>query len=65
MSWTHYRLLMQVEACHAREWYMAETATQNCGTRALELQIGTLYYERLLASRDQPPVREEANRTGR
>jgi len=60
LSWTHYRLLMQVEDCRAREWYMVEAATQNWGTRALERQIGTLYYERLLASRDRPPVREEA-----
>jgi predicted nuclease of restriction endonuclease-like (RecB) superfamily len=39
---------------------MIETATQNWSTRALERQIGTLYYERLLASRDRDPVRKEA-----
>lgn len=61
LSWTHYRLLMQLDDSRTREWYMAEAATQNWGTRALERQIGTLYYERLLASRDRPPVREEAN----
>jgi len=54
LSWTHYRLLLRVEDRWAREWYMAEAATQNWGTRALERQIGTLYYERLLASRDRP-----------
>jgi predicted nuclease of restriction endonuclease-like (RecB) superfamily len=62
LSWTHYRLLLRVEDRRAREWYMAEAATQNWATRALERQIGTLYYERLLASRDRPPVREEASR---
>jgi len=41
---------------------MAEAAGQNWGTRALERQIGTLYYERLLASRDRKPVRAEATR---
>ncbi|MGV2337000.1 MAG UNVERIFIED_CONTAM: DUF1016 domain-containing protein [Planctomycetaceae bacterium] len=30
------------------------------GILALERQIGTLYYERLLASRDRQPVRDEA-----
>lgn len=55
LSWTHYRLLLRVEDRRAREWYMVEAATQNWGTRALERQIGTLYYERLLASRDRPP----------
>jgi predicted nuclease of restriction endonuclease-like (RecB) superfamily len=62
LSWTHYRLSLRVEDHRARDWYMAEAAFQNWGARALERQIGTLYYERLLASRDRPPVREEANR---
>jgi hypothetical protein len=53
LSWTHYRLLLRVEDRRAREWYMVEAATQNWGTRALERQIGTLYYERLLGSRNR------------
>jgi len=60
LSWTHYRLLLRVEDSDAREWYMNEAAGQNWGTRALERQIGTLYYERLLASKDRKPVRKEA-----
>jgi len=60
LSWTHYRTLLRVEDPKAREWYMVESATQNWGTRALERQIGTLYYERLLASRDRKAVRNEA-----
>jgi predicted nuclease of restriction endonuclease-like (RecB) superfamily len=39
---------------------MNEAASQNWNTRALDRQIGTLYYERLLASKDRQPVREEA-----
>ena len=62
LSWTHYRTLLRVEDRTARHWYMAEACAQNWGTRALERQIGTLYYERLLASRDRQPVREEAAR---
>jgi predicted nuclease of restriction endonuclease-like (RecB) superfamily len=42
-----------VENEKARDWYVNETATQNWSTRALERQIGTLYYERLLASQDR------------
>ena len=53
LSWTHYRLLLRVEDCHAREWYAQEAAGQNWSTRQLERQIGTLYYERLLASRER------------
>lgn len=60
LSWTHYRLLLRVESPAAREWYMNEAASQNWNTRALERQIGTLYYERLLASKEPQAVRDEA-----
>ena len=60
LSWTHYRLLLRVDDQAARTWYMNEAADQNWSTRALDRQIGTLYYERLLASRDRKPVRDEA-----
>ncbi len=60
LSWTHYRTLLRVENEQARRWYMEETATQNWSSRALDRQIATLYYERLLASRDREPVVAEA-----
>ena len=60
LSWTHYRLLMQVDDAHAREWYMNEAARQHWSTRQLERQISTLYYDRLLASKKKTPVRREA-----
>ena len=60
LSWTHYRLLLSVEDATAREWYMNEAASQHWSTRQLERQIAVLYYERLLASRKQAPVRKEA-----
>lgn len=63
LSWTHYRTLLRVEGEAARHWYMNEAATQNWGTRALERQIGTLYYERLLASQDRAAVQLEAATT--
>ena len=59
LSWTHYRLLMGVEKPEARKWYMKEAADQNWSTRALERQIHSLYYERLLMSRDKTPVVDE------
>lgn len=52
LSWTHYRLLLRVDSFEARAWYMNEAASQNWSTRVLERQIGTLYYERLLSSKD-------------
>jgi predicted nuclease of restriction endonuclease-like (RecB) superfamily len=50
---------MRVEKPEAREWYMNEAAEQNWSTRALDRQIKSLYYERMLMSRDQAPVTEE------
>jgi predicted nuclease of restriction endonuclease-like (RecB) superfamily len=61
LSWTHYRNLLKVENEAARAWYMNEAATQGWTTRALERQINTLYYERLLASSDRRAVEEEAS----
>ena len=60
LSWTHYRTLLKLDSDSARQWYMNEAATQNWSTRALERQIGTLYYERLMASQDRAAVEQEA-----
>jgi predicted nuclease of restriction endonuclease-like (RecB) superfamily len=60
LSWTHYRTLLRLDAPQARTWYMREAAEQNWSSRALVRQIGTLYYERLLASKDRRSVRKEA-----
>lgn len=60
LSWTHYRTLLKVDSDSARQWYMHEAATQNWSSRALNRQIGTLYYERLLASQDRAAVEQEA-----
>ena len=60
LSWTHYRTLLRVEDPKARQWYLKEAADQGWSTRVLERQIGTLYYERLLASSDRQAVEQEA-----
>ncbi|RRV37415.1 DUF1016 domain-containing protein [Pseudomonas sp. o96-267] len=60
LSWTHYRSLLKVDSDSACQWYLNEAAAQNWSTRALERQIGTLYYERLLASQDRTAVEQEA-----
>ncbi len=60
LSWTHYRLLLRLDSPAARQWYADEAVTQGWSTRALERQMGTLYYERLLASGDKPAVQAEA-----
>ena len=60
LSWTHYRVLLRVEDESARNWYMNECVRSAWSSRQLERQISTLYYERLLASRDKAPVIAEA-----
>lgn len=60
LSWTHYRSLIRIENTQARDWYVAEAATQHWSARALDRQIGVLYYERLLASKEKAPVEQEA-----
>ena len=59
LRWTHYRLLLRVENEKARVWYLNEAAEQNWSTRALDRQISSLYYERMLMSRDKAPVVDE------
>lgn len=60
LSWSHFRCLMRVENKTARTWYANEAASQSWSVRALDRQISTLYYERLLGSPKQEGVREEA-----
>lgn len=60
LSWTHYRTLIRLDSESARLWYMQEAAQLAWSARALERQIGTLYYERLLSSKDKAPVEQEA-----
>lgn len=60
LSWTHYRLLLRVDSAEARQWYVQEAAAQNWSTRALERQISSLYFERLLLSQDKAAVTTEA-----
>lgn len=60
LSWSHYTILLRVENEHARAWYMEESIKSNWSTRALDRQIGTQYYERLLSSRNKQGVELEA-----
>ena len=60
LSWTHYRSLIRIEDEQARQWYLSEAISQNWSARALERQISSLYYDRLLSSQDKSPVEQEA-----
>ena len=60
LSWTHYRHLLKVEDEQARQWYLEEAVKENWSTRAMERQINSFYYQRLLASQNKIPVKQEA-----
>lgn len=64
LSWSHYNVLVRLDNPSARIWYMQESASQGWSVRALERQIGVLYYERLLSSKDRASVEQEANHAG-
>lgn len=60
LTWSHYRRLISVDDEQARQWYMNEAADGAWSTRQLDRQISTLYYERLLASKEKDSVISEA-----
>jgi predicted nuclease of restriction endonuclease-like (RecB) superfamily len=61
LSWTHYRSLVRVDNPEARTWYLNEAISQNWSSRALDRQINTLYYDRLLLSQNKKVIKEEAD----
>ena len=63
LSWTHYRELMRVADEKAREFYAEEAANAGWSSRQLQRQINTLFYQRLLASKDKESVAAEIEQT--
>lgn len=59
LSWSHYRILMRIDDEKRRNWYTEECAKSGWSVRQLERQINTLFYDRLLASKDKGPVKNE------
>lgn len=59
ISWTHYRILLQVENKEVRDWYEKEAYEQNWSVRTLQRNIDSQYYYRLLKSQLKEPVINE------
>lgn len=51
LSWSHYKLLIRVEEAGSRRFYGSESVAGKWSVRALERQIHSHYYERLLSSK--------------
>jgi len=63
LSWSHYRLLMRVPDEKARAFYAEEAVKSGWSVRQLERQIDTMFYQRILASRDKESVAAEIQTT--
>ena len=59
LTWTHYRILLQVHDDEARNWYEEEAKKENWSYRVLQRNINTQYYYRLLKSHQKDLVKKE------
>lgn len=59
LSWSHYRHLLRVSDEKVRMFYAQEAVKSGWSVRQLERQINTMYYQRILASKDKQSVSEE------
>lgn len=62
LSWSHYRVLLQVTDKIAREWYEKEALKQTWSVRTLQRNISSQYYYRMLKSQNKPAVENEMKR---
>lgn len=58
LSWTHYRVLLQVNDKEARAWYEKEALEQTWSVRTLQRNISTQYY-RMLQTQKKELVQQE------
>ncbi len=63
LSWSHYRVLMRISDDNRRAWYTEECAKSGWSVRQLERQINTMFYERLLSSKEKDAVAAEIQTT--
>ena len=61
LSWSHNRLIMNIEDENKRNFYLVEAIKSNWSVRQLERQINSFYYERLVSTdvQNKDEVRNE------
>ena len=59
LSWSHYRILLQVQDDEARTWYCKECSDQAWSVRTLQRNIDSQYYYRMLKTPDPKAVESE------
>ena len=59
LSWTHYRVLIQVKDDIAREWYENEVLRETWSVKTLQRNISSQYYYRILKTQNKTAVEAE------
>lgn len=59
LSWSHYRILLQVKDKAARDWYEKESLEQTWSVRTLQRNISSQYYYRMLQTQAPELVETE------
>ena len=59
LSWTHYKVLLQVNDKEARDWYENEARNETWGIKTLQRNISSQYYYRMLKTQKKELVRAE------
>ena len=59
LTWSHYRVLLQVSDSAAREWYENEAYEQTWSVKTLQRNVSSQYYYRMLKTQNQDVVDSE------
>ena len=59
LSWSHYRILIQVTDKPARDWYEQEAEKEMWSVKPLQRNVSTQYYYRILNSYDKESIHKE------
>ena len=62
LSWTHYVILMQVISDKARKWYEEEAIKGSWSVRALQRNVNTNMFDRMLITHSSEAIRNEVER---
>ncbi|WP_273400898.1 PDDEXK nuclease domain-containing protein [Traorella massiliensis] len=59
LSWTHYRVLLQINDETARNWYEKEAYDQMWSVRTLQRNVSSQYYYRILKTQNPLELKQE------
>ena len=61
LSWTHYRILIEVLSDKARQWYEEEAIKGAWSVRALQRNVNTNMYDRMLITHGSEAIRNQVD----